>query len=110
MVIRNSEHAAAALEMMAQWDLRALAADLPRLDQLPIQVTMVVGENDKTVSPSEATRVKALLPSAKVVSLAALGHLAHEESPEQAADLILRLLKPTTESDIAHPQTNAEHR
>jgi magnesium chelatase accessory protein len=90
-VIKNAEHAAAALEMMAQWDLRALAADLPKLTGTNINVTLVVGDNDKTVSPSEASKVKALLPRATVVILPSLGHLAHEESPQQTADLILNL-------------------
>jgi magnesium chelatase accessory protein len=79
------------LEMMALWDLRALAADLPRLAGTDIAVMLVVGDNDKTVSPSEATKVKALLPRATLVVLPSLGHLAHEESPQQTADLILNL-------------------
>jgi magnesium chelatase accessory protein len=94
-VIRNAGHAAAALEMMAQWDLRALAADLPKLCQLEMAITLVVGENDKAVSPEEAGRVKAMVPSANVVMLPALGHLAHEEAPQQTADLILNLLTST---------------
>jgi magnesium chelatase accessory protein len=91
MVIRNAEHAAAALEMMAQWDLRALAADLPRLAAADVAITLVVGANDKTISPSEAARVQPMLPRATVITLPGLGHLAHEESPQQAADLILNL-------------------
>jgi magnesium chelatase accessory protein len=90
-VIRNAEHAAAALEMMAQWDLRELAADLPKLSEHDLEITLVVGENDKTVSPNEADKVKSMLPKAAVVTLPALGHLAHEESPQQTADLILKL-------------------
>jgi magnesium chelatase accessory protein len=92
MIIRNAEHAAAALEMMAQWDLRALANDLGKLASHELLITLVVGENDKTVSPAEATKVKAILPKANMVSLAGLGHLAHEEAPQQTAELIRNLL------------------
>jgi len=90
-IIRNAQHAAAALEMMAQWDLRPLARDLPKLSERDLEITLVVGENDKTVSPNEANRVKAMLPKATIVTLPGHGHLAHEESPQQTFDLILNL-------------------
>jgi magnesium chelatase accessory protein len=76
---------------MAQWDLRPLAADLPKLSECGMEITLVVGENDKTVSPNEANKVKLMLPKANVVRLPARGHLAHEESPQQTAELIMNL-------------------
>jgi magnesium chelatase accessory protein len=79
---------AAAFGMMANWDLRPLARDLPRL-QTPL--TLVVGSNDRTVRPAEARRVQALLPDAALVPLPGLGHLAHEERPQAIADLVSRL-------------------
>jgi magnesium chelatase accessory protein len=90
-VIRNAEHAAAALEMMAQWNLRPLAHDLPTLENCVASITLVVGENDKTVSPNEATRVRAILKNARIIALQKLGHLAHEEAPEKVSEVILGL-------------------
>ena len=87
-LVRNPAHVAAALSMMANWDLRELMHDLPYLKP---PLTLVVGDNDQTVPPSEAPRVKALLPSAAVVSVPGLGHLAHEESPGAFADLMISI-------------------
>jgi magnesium chelatase accessory protein len=89
-LIGNAGHAAAALEMMAQWDLQTFAKDLPQLGERVPMMTLVVGGQDKTVPPSEAVRVQRILPSARVVHLAGLGHLAHEEAPEQFVDIILK--------------------
>jgi magnesium chelatase accessory protein len=77
---------AAALRMMAGWDLRPLERDLPRLKQ-PLH--LVVGSNDRAVRPSQARQVGALVPIADVIRLPGLGHLAHEERPDKVAALIL---------------------
>jgi magnesium chelatase accessory protein len=56
-----------------------------------------VGENDRTVPPSEAERVRAILPRAKLRRLPGLGHLAHEERPGKVAEMLCRagaLAKP----------------
>jgi magnesium chelatase accessory protein len=85
---RNPGHVAGALRMMAHWDLWALERDLPRL---AAALVLVVGGNDRTVSPREAERVRALLPRAAIERLPGLGHLAHEERPQAVADIVLRL-------------------
>ena len=84
-IVGNPGHAAAALAMMANWDLGALSRELPRLR---VPLTLVVGERDRTVSPTEAARVARLLPSARLVRLPGLGHLAHEEDPQQIARIV----------------------
>ncbi len=81
-------HVAAALQMMAQWDLRTLAHDLPRL-QVPLVLLSSAG--DRTIPPEQTARVKSILPDARAVSLGALGHLAHEENPQLTAGIILRM-------------------
>jgi magnesium chelatase accessory protein len=83
---RRPGHVAAALRMMAGWDLRPLERDLPRLKQ-PLH--LVVGSNDRAVRPSQARQVGALVPIADVIRLPGLGHLAHEERPDKVAALIL---------------------
>lgn len=87
-LIRHPSHVRASLAMMANWDLAALAPDLGRLEP---PLFLIVGEQDLTVSPSEARRVRERLPSAEVISLAGLGHLAHEERPADIAQLIIAL-------------------
>jgi magnesium chelatase accessory protein len=91
-LVRSPGHVAATLAMMAHWDLRPLARDLPRL---AVPLTLVVGGSDRTVPPSEARRARALLPSARIVTLPGLGHLAHEEKPEVLAALIVATARET---------------
>jgi magnesium chelatase accessory protein len=82
---RRSGHAAGALAMMANWDLAPLRRDLPGL---PCQLVMINGGNDRTIPPSEAQAILALLPQAMLANLPGLGHLAHEEAPDAVADII----------------------
>jgi magnesium chelatase accessory protein len=84
-LFRRSGHIAAALGMMANWDLVPLLNDLPRLGP---PLVLVVGAKDRTTPPVQAERVRARLPSARIVSLPNLGHLAHEEQPEAVAAII----------------------
>jgi magnesium chelatase accessory protein len=81
-------HVAAALAMMANWDLAALARELP---QLKTPLVLLTGSADRTIAPASAQRVKDLLPAARLVSLGPFGHLAHEERPQQVAQLVAEL-------------------
>ncbi len=76
-------HVAAALRMMARWDLNAF--DIARL-RTPL--TLVAGERDGMIPPEAARRLAATLPGARLVLLPGLGHLAHEEDPARIAGLI----------------------
>ncbi len=51
---------------------------------------LVVGAGDRSIPPSDAARVRAVLPSARVATLPGLGHLAHEERPEAVAEILGR--------------------
>lgn len=84
-MIRTPGHAAAALGMMAHWDLRPLLRELGRLGP---PLLLVVGGNDRAVAPAQAERVARLVPDATVVPMPRLGHLAHEEAPADAAALV----------------------
>jgi magnesium chelatase accessory protein len=81
----NPGHVGATLGMMANWNLEPLERDLGRLAPA---LTLIVGANDRTISPADAGRVRALVPGATIVTLPGLGHLAHEEQPGRVADLI----------------------
>ncbi len=91
-LVSNPGHAAGALGMMANWDLPQLARDLP---QLKTRLCLVVGSNDRTIAPQQASRVLPMLPASTkppksmLITLEGLGHLAHEERPDWVADVVL---------------------
>ena len=84
-LVRNPGHAAAALRMMAAWDLPSLVRDLPRL---ATPLLLLAGQGDRAIPPADAARVAAMVPGARVVAWPGLGHLAHEEDPARAVALI----------------------
>jgi magnesium chelatase accessory protein len=86
-VMKSPRHAASALAMMANWDLRPVSRDVPRLT---VPLLLIAGEKDRTIPPADALRLKALYAGTEVVSLPGLGHLAHEERPGEVAALIRR--------------------
>ncbi len=86
-LVRSPAHVAGALGMMANWDLRPIERELPRL-QTPLH--LIIGEQDRTIPPAQARRVQLRLPSATIVSLPGLGHLAHEEQPARVVDVVMR--------------------
>ena len=91
-LVRDARHAAGALGMMARWDLRPLARDLARLR---VPLALIVGANDKAVSPHEAQRVRALIPATTPSTLARVsgaGHLVHEERPAAVVQHVLAAL------------------
>lgn len=87
---RRPSHVAAALGMMANWDLEPLVEDLPRLTP---PLALVVGAEDRSISPADSKRVQALVPTATVETLPRLGHLAHEEQPEEIAEIVVRFAR-----------------
>jgi len=70
-MIRNPAHAAAALGRLA------------------VPLLLVVGANDRAVPPAQAVRVRGMVPGAALVSMPGLGHLAHEERPDDTAAIVL---------------------
>jgi magnesium chelatase accessory protein len=87
-LLRDPDHAAGALGMMARWDLVPLDRDLGRL-RTP--VCLIVGDADRVVPPQEATRLCRLIPqdcARQVEVLPAAGHLVHEEQPARVAAVI----------------------
>jgi magnesium chelatase accessory protein len=85
-----SGHCAAALAMMANWDLDGLKRGLPALKS---PVALFAGEDDAAVPPAVADQVAALIPGAVVRKFVDLGHLAHEEAPDVLAAAILDIAR-----------------
>lgn len=84
-LVRSPGHVRAVLDMLAGWDLKSLARDLPSLD---VPVLLVAGEQDRTVPPDEAARAARLIRHARVLRMAHAGHLLHEEHPEDTVRII----------------------
>jgi magnesium chelatase accessory protein len=88
-LISNPGHVAGALEMMAEWNLRELNADLPKLS---VPVLQIIGAKDQTIPPADADRLLKILPQSQKILLPDLGHLAHEENPAEHANLLREAL------------------
>jgi magnesium chelatase accessory protein len=89
LLARFERQVAAAIGMMARWDLDDFARALPRLET---DLVLIVGSNDRSVPPSDAGRVATIRQGGqgrtRLATLSRLGHLAHEEAPQRVADLI----------------------
>jgi magnesium chelatase accessory protein len=75
-------HVNAVMGMMARWELHRLSQ---HLTDLQADLTLIVGSNDLTISPSVSRELLDRVPSATLVELNGLGHLAHEEAPDAVA-------------------------
>ena len=91
-LIANPGHVRGALALMANWDLRSMVRDMAKLEP---RLILVTGSKDGMVPSAEAYRIRAAVPKAEVVVLRGLGHLAHEERPEEIARLVDRIAAET---------------
>jgi magnesium chelatase accessory protein len=87
-LVASPDHVAAALGMMANWDLEPLVRDLNRLEA---QLVLIAAGNDRTIPSEQSFRVRDRVAGARVEYLRGLGHLAHEERPEDVSKIITRL-------------------
>ncbi|MEM9177391.1 MAG: alpha/beta fold hydrolase BchO [Myxococcota bacterium] len=78
----SPDHVHAAIRMMAGWDLLAFGRDLVHVS---LPVTLIRADEDAFVPPDDAERVARQLREARVRRLPGLGHLAHEERPDEVA-------------------------
>ena len=90
-LISDRDHADAALVMMAQWSLDDL---LHGLETIKAPCLFIAGDKDATVPPTVSDAAAQRIAQAEVIHLPHLGHLAHEEAPEEISQLILDFLKP----------------
>jgi magnesium chelatase accessory protein len=100
-LVSSPAHVAAALQMMANWDLHPLVRDLPRLRPA---LLLIAASKDSAIPPDVARRVRGILPKAKLELIRGYGHLMHEEAPELAAATIT---DAATASDIIALQHEA---
>lgn len=92
----HAGHCAGAIEMMARWDLAALARQLPAI---AAPVHLVHSRSDRAVPLAAVEEAAGLLPQASLeVVPGRLGHLAHEERPDLAVAAIRRHLAPAPET------------
>jgi magnesium chelatase accessory protein len=84
-LVSSPAHVAAALQMMANWDLRPLVHDLPRLQSA---LLLIAASSDRAIPPDVGCRVRRLLPKARLEIVPGYGHLLHEEAPELATTII----------------------
>jgi magnesium chelatase accessory protein len=88
-LFRNPAHAKGALAMMANWDLPSLKARVGRVSN---PVLLVHSDRDAAIPLDWTREASGWLKAARLEVLPGLGHLAHEEAPEQAAALIREFL------------------
>jgi magnesium chelatase accessory protein len=99
-LVRNPDHVAGALRMMANWRLEPLVHDLPKLQS---RLLLVAAANDRSVSPDVAGRVRDLVPGAVQAPVPG-GHLVHEEDAQGIAELILKYAKPQQTQPSSPPK------
>lgn len=87
-LVGTTGHVHGALALMANWDLRPLVRDLPSLKP---KLVLVAGSNDGMVPAHDVFRIRSLQPQAEVITLRGLGHLAHEERPDEIVALLERI-------------------
>lgn len=84
-LLTKSGHCDGAIRMMANWRLEDLRESLPKL-AAPVLLLHASGD---TAIPETAVQGAAdLIPGARLVTMPGVGHLAHEERPQEVAQLI----------------------
>lgn len=90
MLFSHSGHCDGALRMMANWRLDHLQKKLPDIDA---PVLLLHAQNDKAIPPDSVIEAAKPLPHCTLKSLDDLGHLAHEEQPDKAVQIITAFAK-----------------
>jgi magnesium chelatase accessory protein len=86
----KSGHCDGAIRMMANWRLEGLGA---RLGDLVSPVLLVSAAKDAAIPKPAVVQAVALVPGCETHEMAALGHLAHEEDPAEAVNIITEFAK-----------------
>jgi magnesium chelatase accessory protein len=91
----KSAHCDGAIRMMANWRLEGLGA---KLGDLASPVLLVSAAKDAGIPKAAIVQAAALIPGCETLEMAALGHLAHEENPAQAAKIVTEFAKAKAEA------------
>ena len=86
----KSGHCDGAIRMMANWRLEALGA---RMNEITSPVLLVYPSKDAAIPKSAVAGAAQLLPNCEVLDMQGFGHLAHEEDPEQAKEIVTAFAK-----------------
>lgn len=81
-LIGTRSHVDGTLAMMAQWSLADLNRALPTIETPTL---FIHGAKDTAVDVSVAERAAKAMPNAQLIVMEGVGHLAHEEAPDQVA-------------------------
>lgn len=96
-LIKNAAHTKGALSMMANWDLPTLRT---RMGEIANPVLMVHSDKDAAIPLDWAKEAHGWLPTSRLEVLKGLGHLAHEEAPELASELIVEFAKENLKARV----------
>ncbi|MEL6789083.1 MAG: alpha/beta fold hydrolase BchO [Pseudomonadota bacterium] len=83
----TSDHVRGALALMANWDLTRMP---DKLSSINVPIIFVSGEKDRAVPARDARRCAAMARRGTLITLPGLGHLAHEEAPDQIVAALQR--------------------
>ena len=97
-LFRNPVHVAAALNMMANWNLDSMADDIAHLQY---RLLLVACSGDLAVPAESAFQIRDHAAAVTVELVRGLGHLAHEEQPDVVAALLLRLMTVNIRPNVA---------
>ena len=89
-LFRHSGHCDGAIRMMANWQLEPLR---DRLDEFAGPALFLHPDKDTAIPGSAVRDAAARMQNCTVQDMAGLGHLAHEEAPELAAQIVLEFAK-----------------
>lgn len=87
-LLGNSQHVAATLRMMANWDLSQLERNLDRLNPA---LYLIVCDNDLVLPPAQGEQLAKRVTDSVLLRVPDLGHLGHEEHPQWFAQQILSI-------------------
>ena len=85
-LMMSPSHCRAALQMMAHWNLEDMPA---RIGSLSCPLLLVRGDADKAIPEADTRLILGNAPQARLEVMRGAGHLAHEEKPDAAVDLVL---------------------
>lgn len=88
-LVGDRGHVNATLQMMAQWDLTPLLAQLPESGATGL---LIAATGDRAVPYTTSRDMAAEMDRLDYAEVADLGHLLHEEAPDVTASLILDYL------------------